>query len=141
MKINRGFSLIELMIAVAIIAILAAIGYPSYQNSVQKSRRADGRAALQEAAARQERIYTESNTYSDDLSKLVTNADGSSSQEGYYAITVNLSCGRTISNTTYYSCFALTATAQGAQSNDTDCATMTLNHVGAKGSTGGGECW
>ena len=55
MKINRGFTLVELMIVVAIVAILAAIGYPSYQNSVQKSRRADGRAALQEAAARQER--------------------------------------------------------------------------------------
>ena len=43
MKINRGFTLVELMIVVAIVAILAAIGYPSYQNSVQKSRRADGR--------------------------------------------------------------------------------------------------
>ena len=44
-------------------------------------------------------------------------------------------------NTTYYSCFALTATATDAQVSDTDCATLTLNHVGAKGSTGGGECW
>ena len=141
MKINRGFTLVELMIVVAIVAILAAIGYPSYQNSVQKSRRADGRAALQEAAARQERMYTESNTYSSDVSKLVTNSDGTSSPEGYYTISVNLSCSRTVSNTTYYSCFALTATATGAQVSDTDCATLTLNHVGAKGSTGGGECW
>ncbi len=141
MKTNRGFTLIELMIVVAIVAVLAAIGYPSYQNSVMKSNRTDGRSALQEAAARQERIYTESNTYTSDLSKLVTNSDGSSSPEGHYAITVSLSCDRTVSGTTYYSCFDMTATAQGTQANDTDCATLTLSHTGVKGSTGGGECW
>ncbi|AUM11959.1 type IV pilin protein [Ketobacter alkanivorans] len=142
MKSVKGFSLVELMIVIAIIGIIAAIAYPSYVDSVQKSRRADGRAALQEAAARQERFYTEANTYTGDLTRLVTNADGSSSPEGYYDISVALSCDRTVGGTTYYSCFALTATAQGLQSDDSECVTITLNHAGVKGSTpAGGVCW
>ncbi|MDY6921506.1 MAG: type IV pilin protein [Pseudomonadota bacterium] len=139
---NKGFTLIEVMIVVAIIAIIAAIGYPSYQESVYKSRRADGRAALQEAAARQERIYVESNSYTSDVAKLVSNGDGSSSPEGYYGISVSLSCDRTVGGATYYSCFTLTATPQGAQAGDTDCTTLTLTHTGVKGATGGGTtCW
>lgn len=138
---KKGFTLVELMIVIAIISILAAIGYPSYQKSVLRSHRADARVALQEAGARQERIYAEGNTYSNDLSKLVTNADGTSSPEGYYTMTVSLSCSRTVGGTTYYSCFDLTATATGSQASDTECATLTLAHTGKKGSTGGGTCW
>lgn len=141
MKQIKGFTLIELMIVIAIVAILAAIGYPSYQNSVLRSNRADARVALQEAAARQERFYAEGNSYSNDVSKLVTNADGSSSPEGKYTVSVSVSCSRTISGTTYYSCFDLTATAKGTQAKDTECATLTLAHTGKKGSTGGGTCW
>lgn len=141
MKNNKGFTLIELMIVVAIVAILAAIGYPSYQKSVLKSNRADGRVALQEAASRQERFYAEANTYSSDLTKLVTNADGSSSPEGHYTISVSLSCSRTVGGSTFYTCFDLTATAKGTQAKDTECATLTLAHTGKKGSTGGGTCW
>ena len=141
MKNSRGFTLIELMIVVAIVAILAAIGYPSYQKSVLKSHRADGRIALQEAASRQERLYAESNTYSSDLAKLVTNSDGTSSPEGFYTISVNLSCSRTVSGSTYYTCYDLTANAKGTQAADTECATLTLSHTGKKGSTGGGTCW
>jgi len=141
MKPIRGFTLVELMVVVAIVAIIAAIAYPSYQKSATKSRRADARVALQEAAARQERIYAETNTYSNTISKLVTNADGVSSPEGYYTITATLSCSRTVGGTTYNSCFDLTATAKGLQANDTECATLTLSHTGKKGSTGGGTCW
>lgn len=141
MKNSKGFTLIELMIVVAIVAILAAIAYPSYQNSVQKSRRTDARVALQEAASRQERFYAEGNTYTSDLTKLVTNADGTSSPDGYYTISVNLSCSRTVGGSTFYSCYDLTATAKGVQAKDTSCATLTLSHTGKKGSTGGGTCW
>jgi len=62
----NGFTLIELMIALAVIAILAAIAYPSYQDSVRKSRRADAKSVLLNAAQWMERFYTENNRYHQD---------------------------------------------------------------------------
>ena len=63
MNRQQAFTLIELMIAVAIVGVLAAVAYPTYQNSVQKSRRADAQAALVELAGFMEQKFTEYNTY------------------------------------------------------------------------------
>jgi type IV pilus assembly protein PilE len=60
---GRGFTLIELMIVVAVIAILASIAYPSYRDSILKGRRASARAALAELLQQQERYMTQQNTY------------------------------------------------------------------------------
>lgn len=58
-----GFTLIELMITVAIIGILGGIAYPSYQDSIRKSRRAEGKSAMMEVLQQQERYMTQRNTY------------------------------------------------------------------------------
>ena len=64
-KLNKkeGVTLVELMIVVAIIAILGAIAYPSYLDSVRKGKRAEGRTALLELLQQQERYMTQNNTY------------------------------------------------------------------------------
>lgn len=64
---QQGFSLIELMIVVAIVGILAAIAYPSYQNYVLRSGRADGQAKLMEILQAQERFYSQNQTYTANL--------------------------------------------------------------------------
>lgn len=62
-KRNRGFTLIELMVVVAVVGILAAIAYPAYTSNAKKTRRADAQAALTGLAGALERHYTENNTY------------------------------------------------------------------------------
>lgn len=59
----QGFTLIELMIVVAVVAILASIAYPAYTNSIIKGRRAEGRTALAELMQQQERFMTQTNSY------------------------------------------------------------------------------
>lgn len=65
MRVSKGFTLIELMIVVAVIGILAAIAYPAYTDAVRKGKRAQARTALLEVVQQQERYMTQSNTYLD----------------------------------------------------------------------------
>lgn len=129
----RGFTLIELMIAVAIVAILAAIAYPSYEEQVRKTRRAEGKAALSEVASRLERCYTRFNAYDH-----VTCAGVASmtSENGYYLISASAIAA---------SSYTLQAAPQQSQSSDTRCGTLTLDHVGRRSQSGsppeGYKCW
>ena len=127
-----GFTLIELMIVVAIVGVLAAVAYPSYKRSVEKSRRAEGKALVLDAANRQERRFGDTNKYTDDMTKLGYAADPVTSENGHYQVD-------SASSTTGFFDFILTATAVGVQVADTNCATMSINNVGQKTPTSG--CW
>ena len=68
---GRGFTLIEVMIVVAIIGFLAAIAYPAYTNHIRKGKRAEAKAKLLLVAQRLERAYTDNGTYVTDVAPLV----------------------------------------------------------------------
>lgn len=129
----RGFTLIELMITVAIVAILVAIAYPSYEEQVRKTRRAEGKAALSEVASRLERCYTRFNAYDHATCAGVASM---TSENGHYLISASAIAA---------SSYTLQAAPQQAQSSDTRCGTLTLDHVGRRSQSGtapeGYKCW
>jgi len=100
LKANKGFTLIELMIVVAIVGILAAIAYPSYQEFVARSKRADAQGALLSLASAMERAFTENNSYCDVGTTVVGNcggADGDTGTPSIFSATVPVDGG-----TAYY---------------------------------------
>jgi type IV pilus assembly protein PilE len=125
-KNQQGFTLIELMIVLVIIAILASIAYPSYQDSVRKARRSDAQAGMLQIVNYMERIYTEKNTYA----SVTIAASGVTSD--YYTFTSPIP---DLTATTY----TLTAVPKGAQTDDS-CGTLTLTQTGVKGADTAG-CW
>lgn len=131
----RGFSLIELMVAVVIVGILASIAYPSYIEYVRSGGRADAVATLLQTSQTLERCFTQYSAYNN-TNCTVTNGGTVNTVDGLYTIGV-------VSDATSYT---LTATpASGStQAADAMCTTLTLNNLGVKGSTGtatAAECW
>lgn len=125
----KGFTLIELMIVVAIVAILAAIAVPSYQFAMVKSRRSVAQGCLTEAAQFMERYYTTNLTYAN-----ATLANCSESSNATYYTLV-------LSNNTS-TAYTVTTTPQGTQaSRDKDCGTMTMDAAGQKTASKPGKCW
>ncbi len=115
MNRNFGFSLVELMITVAIVGIVASIASPAYQDQIRKSRRADGTTLLTEIRDLQERFIMENNTYTADLSGLGYTG-GATSDEEYYQVQVENPAGCAIVN-----CFRLLASPiLDAQEEDGD---------------------
>lgn len=131
MKSSKGFTLIELMITVAIVGILAAIAYPSYQQHVLKTRRTAAQGCLQELAQWMERYYTSNMTYAGANLPLTSCRNDLAN---FYTFT--------FSGTPDGTSYTLQAVAQGAQANDevsgTSCSPLTLDHQGTRSPA---ACW
>jgi type IV pilus assembly protein PilE len=135
---QRGFTLIELMIVVAILGVLASIALPAYQQNVRSGARSEAQSLLVQVAASQERFYSDNNSYSTNANPLSSPAVATvTSERGLYQVAVAACGGGTIAT-----CFVATATPQGNQTADA-CTTLTITNTGLKGATGDSaeNCW
>lgn len=134
-RVSRGFTLIEMMIVVAIIAILAAIAVPSYLRYVQQSRRSDAYAALSQDQGILERCYALTFSYANvSTASAGCPAIPATSPSGYYSVALATSS----------STYTLTATpvTGGPQAADTTCPTFTVDNTGSKTpSPTTSSCW
>ncbi len=140
-RFSHGFTLIELMIVVAIVAILAAVALPSYQSHVQKTRRATATACLTELSQWMERNYTSCLAYN------VTGAGCATAMTS--ALLPALNCRNEVAAAYAFSfaanptasAYTLRAVPQGPQASDTRCGTLTLTQTGTKGAASASGCW
>jgi len=130
---NKGFTLIELMVTVAIVGVLATIAVPQYQNYIVTTSRSDATGALQRMADAQEQyvLRTNAGSYTTDTSLI----GGSETERGYYTLSV-------VSATASTYVLKATAITTERQANDVegalDCRELTLNHARIKTPA---ACW
>lgn len=129
MKKNRGFTLIELMITVAVIGILAAVAYPAYLDQIRKARRAEAQAALMNISARQQQMLLDTRSYATTVAALNVTIPNTVLQT--YGITLSV-------GTATVPTFTATATpSPGSQASDR-CGAMSIDQAGTKSPS---SCW
>ena len=126
-KSNSGFTLIELMIVVAIIGILGAVAYPAYTSAVKKGQRADGIDSLLSLSASMEEFYMVNDSYS--TATIATTIGSATSSDGLYTLSISQK------SDFYYKIQA--APVKG----DSECGNLLLDSTGKKTSSSGSGCW
>lgn len=138
-RAHSGFTLTELVIAVTIIGIIAAIAYPSYIAQMNKSRRSEATGTLMIVVNRQEQYLLDHKQYADDMTKLGYAEDPYITPEGLYSIAVaTTGCGAS-------PCYVFTATPVSGkpQASDAKCASFSIDSAGVKKANGvvDNKCW
>ena len=134
---RTGFTLIEMLIVLAIIGVLAAVAYPAYTSQVARSKRSDAQTVLLEAAQYMQRYYAAQNTFtSASLPTVLSRAPKDTSSTKAYDVTLTVPTGGAT--------FTLTAAPSGW--TDAVCGSLTLTDAGVKGLSGTysgtvGTCW
>lgn len=137
-RMQHGFTLIELMVTVAIVGILAAIAYPSYIQYIVRANRSSAQTFILSVANKQEQYQLDARQYATTMALL-----------GYASIPTEVSKNYGVAvatdNTATPPTYTITATPIGSQlSRDTQCANLTIDQTGAKGISGTGtpaSCW